>query len=65
MPGTKVAKGVSEVLRGSMTPLDEHLRLMDAVTLDDVVRVANQIFTKPSSLVAVGPGDLEIALSGF
>lgn len=56
--------GVSEVLRGHVTPIVEHLSLIDAVTLDDVLRVARSVFKAQSALVAVGPGDLAGDLSG-
>ena len=56
--------GVSEVLKGFVTPIGEHLAMMDAVTVDEVLAVAESLFRADSALVAVGPGDLAADLSG-
>jgi predicted Zn-dependent peptidase len=49
--------GKSEVSRGEIIPVDEHLRRLAAVTTADVSRVLDRILTSPRSLAAVGPFD--------
>ncbi len=56
--------GMAEMLRGYVIPIEEHLALLDAVSLDDVIRVARGVFESDSALVAVGPGDLAVQLNG-
>ena len=51
--------GLSETLRGQVTPLPEHLGRIDAVELDQVARVAARVLGGPRVLSLVGPGDLE------
>jgi predicted Zn-dependent peptidase len=51
--------GVSETVRGRITPLEEHLASIDAVSADDIVRVARRVFDSPRALAVVGPGDLD------
>jgi len=48
--------GVSETMRGGITPIAEHLARLEAVTDDDVVRVAERVFRSPRVLSSVGPG---------
>jgi predicted Zn-dependent peptidase len=48
--------GVSETMRGGVTPIVEHLARLEAVTDDDVVRVAERVFGSPRVLSSVGPG---------
>lgn len=49
--------GSSETVRGFVTSIDEHLARLDAVTLDDVRRVASRILGGERTLAAVGPFD--------
>ena len=51
--------GLSETLRGRVTPLAEHLAHIDAVQLEQVARVARQVLAGPRVRSLVGPGDLE------
>jgi len=51
--------GVSETVRGRITPLEDHLAAIDAVTSDDIVAVARRVLDSPRSLAVVGPGDLD------
>lgn len=51
--------GLSETLRGRVTPLPEHLERIDAVQLDQVARVAATVLSGPKVLSLVGPGDLD------
>ena len=48
--------GVSETMRNGVTPIAEHLARLEAVTDDDVVRVAERVFRSPRVLSSVGPG---------
>lgn len=50
--------GLSETLRGAVTPLPDHLARIDAVDLGQVARVARQVLGGPRVLSIVGPGDL-------
>jgi predicted Zn-dependent peptidase len=55
--------GSGEAIRGEIVPLDEHVRRIEAVDLDDVARVAERVLTGPSTVSAVGPfGDDHPAL---
>jgi len=49
--------GASETLRGAVTPVDEYLARIAAVSLDDVHRVAVRVLGGPRSIAAVGPVD--------
>lgn len=51
--------GVSETVRGRISPLDEHLDNIDAVSPEDIVAVAKRVFDSPRALAVVGPDDLE------
>jgi predicted Zn-dependent peptidase len=56
--GSRMARiGKSEVSRGEIIPVDEHLRRLASVTTADVSRVLDRILTSPRSLAAVGPFD--------
>ena len=47
-----------ELLRGSVETLDERIKSLDAVTLDDVRAVASDVVTSDKlALSAVGPVD--------
>jgi predicted Zn-dependent peptidase len=55
--------GSGEAIRGEVVPLDEHVRRIEAVGLDDVARVAKRVLTSPRTVAAVGPfGDDHPAL---
>ncbi|MEV4702693.1 pitrilysin family protein [Actinoplanes sp. NPDC049316] len=47
----------SELLYGDLMSVDELLAEVDAVTLDDVNKLAADLFAKPMSLAVVGPFD--------
>nr|WP_267471366.1 pitrilysin family protein [Actinomarinicola tropica] len=49
--------GSSETVRGFVTSVDEHLARIDAVSLEDVHRVAMRVLGAPRTLAAVGPFD--------
>jgi predicted Zn-dependent peptidase len=51
--------GLSETLRGQVTPLPEHLARIDAVQLEQVAEVAAEVLGGPKVLSLVGPGELE------
>lgn len=51
--------GLSETLRGRVTPLPEHLERIEAVQVDQVARVAATVLSGPKVLSLVGPGDLD------
>ncbi|MGH9244653.1 MAG: M16 family metallopeptidase [Acidimicrobiales bacterium] len=56
--GSRMARiGKSEISRGEVVPVDEHLARLRAVTTGDVARVAKRILTGRRSLAAVGPFD--------
>jgi predicted Zn-dependent peptidase len=55
--------GSGEAIRGEVVPLEEHVRRIEAVGLDDVARVAKRVLTSPRTVAAVGPfGDDHPAL---
>ena len=41
--------------RDELTTIDEHVRRLRAVTLDDVAAVLHEVLTGPRVLAAVGP----------
>jgi predicted Zn-dependent peptidase len=47
--------GVAETMRGGVTPIAEHLARLEAVTDDDVLRVAERVFGSPRVLSSVAP----------
>lgn len=54
--GSRMSRlGVSETMRGRIVPIAEHLAGLEAVTEDDVVRVAERVLGSPRALVVVGP----------
>lgn len=55
--------GLSETLRGRVTPLAEHLDRIDAVDLEQVARVAAGVLGGARVASVVGPGDLEPLLA--
>ncbi len=48
--------GVSETMRGGVTPIADHLARLEAVTDADVLRVADRVFGSPRVLSSVAPG---------
>jgi predicted Zn-dependent peptidase len=50
--------GVGETMRGAVVPVAEHLERIEAVTIDDVRRVADGIFSGPRALSVVGSPDV-------
>lgn len=55
--------GISETLRGHVTPLDEQLRSIDAVSVADVAAVAHSVLSVSPVLSVVGPGGLDSLLA--
>ncbi|MFC7763476.1 M16 family metallopeptidase [Catellatospora bangladeshensis] len=54
--GSRMSRlGKGELLHGDLMSVDEILRRIDAVTLDDVNHIAAKILTTPMSLAVVGP----------
>ena len=54
--GTRMARlATSMVLRDRVLPLDQFLALIDAVTVDDVQRVAARVLGVAPSIAVVGP----------
>ncbi|MEV4413986.1 pitrilysin family protein [Catellatospora sp. NPDC049609] len=54
--GSRMSRlGKGELLHGDLMSVDELLRRIDAVTLDDVNHIAAKILTVPMSLAVVGP----------
>ena len=47
--------GKSEVSRGEIVAVDEHLARLRAVTADDVARVCERVLGRPRTLAALGP----------
>jgi predicted Zn-dependent peptidase len=44
-----------EIYMGRHVSLEETLAGVDAVTVDDVLRVAGEVFSRPPAIVAIGP----------
>jgi predicted Zn-dependent peptidase len=66
-PGGRMSRiGRSELVHGEVLTVDELLERVDAVTVDDVTRVAQRLFAgRPAVLASVGPvpdGALDFAL---
>ncbi len=54
--GSRMARlGSSELVRGKIIPLDEHIERLRSVTLDDVHSVLKRFFGGPRCLATVGP----------
>ena len=47
--------GKSEISHGEILSVDEVLERIDAVTFDDAVRTAREVFRQPMALTVVGP----------
>jgi predicted Zn-dependent peptidase len=55
--GSRMARiATSVVLRDRVVPLDDLLAAIDAVTVDDVQRVAQRVLATPPAIATVGPG---------
>jgi predicted Zn-dependent peptidase len=55
-PGSRMSRlGKSEVAHGEILTLDETLRRVSAITLDDAHAVAEQVLSRPMTLAVVGP----------
>jgi predicted Zn-dependent peptidase len=56
--GSRMSRlGKSELVYGELMTVDEVIAAIDAVTLDDVLEVAAELFTRPTSLAVIGPYD--------
>jgi len=54
--GSRMARlGKSEIVYGELLGTDEVIARLDAVTLDDVRRIAAELFSQPEVLAVVGP----------
>ncbi len=54
--GSRMARlGHSLITRGALTPLDEHLARIDAVTLDEVAAVTGAVLGADPCVAVVGP----------
>jgi predicted Zn-dependent peptidase len=59
-PGGRMSRlGKSEVAHGEILTLDETLRRVRAVTLDDVHAVAERVLSQPMTLAVVGPKSMK------
>jgi predicted Zn-dependent peptidase len=57
-PSSRMSRlGKSELVHPRLEPVDDILAKIEAVTLDDVRRVAEQVLTQPKVLAVVGPFD--------
>jgi len=56
--GSRMARlGSNLMSRGEVTPVDDHLVKIGAVTRDDVARVVQRVLAGPATVAAVGPLD--------
>jgi predicted Zn-dependent peptidase len=59
-PGSRMSRlGKSEVAHGEILTLDETLRRVGAVTLDDANAVAERVLSRPMTLAVVGPKSMK------
>jgi predicted Zn-dependent peptidase len=59
-PGSRMSRhGKSEIAHGEILTLDETLRRVGAVTLDDAHAVAEQVLSRPMTLAVVGPKSMK------
>ena len=59
-PGGRMSRlGKSEVAHGEILTLDETLRRVDAVTIDDAHVVAKRVLSQPMTLAVVGPKSMK------
>jgi predicted Zn-dependent peptidase len=55
-PGGRMSRlGKSEIAHGEILTVNETLRRVDRVTLDDARRVANEVLSQPMTLTVLGP----------
>ena len=55
-PGGRMSRlGKSEIAHGEILTVDETLRRVAAVTLDDARRVAERVLSQPMTLTVLGP----------
>lgn len=55
--GSRMSRlGMGEIMRGSVTPIDAHIAQLEAVTEEDVHRVARRVLGSPRVMSTVGPG---------
>jgi predicted Zn-dependent peptidase len=66
-PGSRMSRiGKSEIAHGEILTVDQSLRRIDAVTLEDARRVAKRVLSQPMTLTVLGPfgaRDLKEALA--
>jgi predicted Zn-dependent peptidase len=59
-PGSRASRlGVGETLRGAVIPVEEQLRAIESVELDDVAALAREVLGVPPVVSLVGPGGLD------
>ena len=59
-PGSRMSRlGKSEVAHGEILTLDETLKRVRAVTIDDAREVANRVLSQPMTLAVVGPKSMK------
>jgi predicted Zn-dependent peptidase len=55
-PGGRMSRlGKSEIAHGEILTVDQSLRRIDRVTLDDARRVAQRVLSQPMTLTVLGP----------
>jgi predicted Zn-dependent peptidase len=55
-PGGRMSRlGKSEISHGEILTVDQVLRRIDRVTLDDARRVAERVLSQPMTLTVLGP----------
>jgi predicted Zn-dependent peptidase len=68
-PGGRMSRlGRSELVHGEVLTVDDLLARVEAVTREDVSRVAQRVFTGPAVLSTIGPvpeGDLDFAVDAL
>jgi predicted Zn-dependent peptidase len=54
--GSRMSRiGKAELVYDELLTIDEVVRRIEAVTMDDVATLANELFTQPELLAVVGP----------
>jgi predicted Zn-dependent peptidase len=55
-PGGRMSRlGKSEIAHGEILTVDQTLKRIDAVTIDDARRVAERVLSQPTTLTVLGP----------